>query len=406
MALYTAAGGATLSKETDNPAQGTRWLKVFNTLTLGAAFQSGLMVVGEKYSLRAFAKGDGFSSPRISDGTADIWVGTTSVEWQIVDVDFTAQDTDIVLWKDSNSTGFVGFDDVWLRQNEPIGDVAIDGDMEASGVTDWGVGNSAALTKETTDPYRGAQVLRVAFAGIANPYTFQDVLIVGEMYRAVGFARSDGTRIPIFSQNSVNLWTGTTSTDWQRVDVSFTAAAVTTYELITIGAAGYTEWDDIRVWKVRQSIDRVDIPSQRRIDFERAVLKIKPLHSWCMAFVGYDLVLNGTFDDDSEWTLGTDWSIAAGKASKASGAGATSITQSDRGVVVGKSYEVTFVVSDYVGGTITPIIGSTGTGTARSADGLFQEVIVAAGSGDTISFEGNAAFDGSIDNVVCIELGD
>jgi hypothetical protein len=403
---YTAVGGATLSKETDNPAQGTQWLKIFNTLSPGYASQAALMTVGEKYSLRAFAKGDGFSYPKVFDGVSDIWVGTTSPEWQSVSVDFTAQGTSLILEKNGNSTGFVGFDDVWLRANEPIGDVAIDGDMEASGVTDWGVGNSAALTKETTDPYRGAQLLRVAFAGIANPYTFQDVLIVGEMYRAVGFARSDGTKIPIFSQNSVNLWTGTTSTDWQRIDVSFTAAAVTTYELVTIGTAGYTEWDDIRVWKVRQSIDRVDIPSQRRSDFERAVLKIKPLHSWCMAFVGYDLILNGTFDDDSEWTLGTDWSIASGKATKASGAGSTSIVQSDRGFVTGKSYEVNFVVSDYTGGTITPIVGATGTGTARSANGQYQEVIVAVGSGDTISFQGTAAFGGSIYNVVCIELGD
>lgn len=106
--------------------------------------------------------------------------------------------------------------------------------------------------------------------------------------------------------------------------------------------------------------------------------------------------LNGTFDNDSQWTKGTDWTIGGGKANRAAGAGATDLTQAGR-LVVGVVYEVIFTVSNYVAGTVTPKAG-TGAGTARGADGTFTEDITCAGN-TSIIFTATAACDLSIDDV-------
>lgn len=124
----------------------------------------------------------------------------------------------------------------------------VDGDMEAVGVADWTAGNSATLTKQTTNPYAGAQVLRVAYNAVNDPYASQTALSNDLTYRLTGYARSDGTGVPkVEHPVSTILWTGTTSTSWQFFDITFTSSLtsqVLAFKTV-ISGAGYCEFDQV-----------------------------------------------------------------------------------------------------------------------------------------------------------------
>ena len=71
--------------------------------------------------------------------------------------------------------------------------------------------------------------------------------------------------------------------------------------------------------------------------------------------IGSELVTNGDFATDSDWTKGTGWSISGGKANVNS----TSFTDLSQniGAVVGKTYKISFEVSNYVSGSVKVILG-------------------------------------------------
>lgn len=124
-----------------------------------------------------------------------------------------------------------------------------DGDMEASGVGAWTAINSATLTKETTDPYEGLQVLRCARNGVPNPSFQQLITVAGQEYHITGWARSDGVSAPYIwiTGGLGDIWNGSTSTDWQAIDVRYTATGETHFRSGTISGTQYCEWDDLMI---------------------------------------------------------------------------------------------------------------------------------------------------------------
>ena len=117
-----------------------------------------------------------------------------------------------------------------------------------------------------------------------------------------------------------------------------------------------------------------------------------------------DQVTNGAFAADTDWTKGTDWTIAAGKATRAAGAGATSLSQALASpyLIPGVRYSVAFTMSLFVAGTCTPVLGGT-AGTARGSDATHTETIL-AGTGGSLAFLATAAGDFSIDDVTLTPL--
>lgn len=106
-----------------------------------------------------------------------------------------------------------------------------------------------------------------------------------------------------------------------------------------------------------------------------------------------EIVVNGDFATDTVWTKGAGWAISAGVASAT--AASSDLSQASI-LTVGSWYQVTFTVSGYSAGTLTPKTGST-SGTAVSANGTYTQVLRALTTTSLI-FTG-AAFTGSIDNV-------
>jgi len=129
----------------------------------------------------------------------------------------------------------------------------VDGDMEWSGTSWYNAGASATLSKQTITPYKGKQCLRVAYDSVNNPSAiYISPLVIGKYYRVTGMARSgDGTAQPRVSNGATSIWTGTTSTAWQKFDV-VTLAIATDIRLYGVVSANglYSEFDDIKVVEV------------------------------------------------------------------------------------------------------------------------------------------------------------
>ena len=109
---------------------------------------------------------------------------------------------------------------------------------------------------------------------------------------------------------------------------------------------------------------------------------------------GRDLVVNGAFAADTDWTKGAGWSIAAGVATSTNSASALS---QDGAYETGRNYVLTFTVTTYTDGTITPSIGGT-DGTARSSAATFTETIK-CGSSTLLAFTTATLASLAIDNV-------
>ena len=85
--------------------------------------------------------------------------------------------------------------------------------------------------------------------------------------------------------------------------------------------------------------------------------------------------------DVSPWVLGTGWNYASNLARK--DIDGTGILTQPLTIVAGRKYCLTFTISSYSVGSVTPSIGGT-NGTSRSANGTYTEIITAS---DTTSLK-------------------
>jgi hypothetical protein len=128
----------------------------------------------------------------------------------------------------------------------------VDGNMEKSGTTNWS-GSQSVVSKQTTSPHSGKQLIRVDYDGShgVGAALYNTVSFNPGTYRARGWARSDGTSIPNIYINTIGngyVWTGTTSTNWQYFDVTFTwSGAAQNFQILSanLSAGHYIEADDV-----------------------------------------------------------------------------------------------------------------------------------------------------------------
>lgn len=112
--------------------------------------------------------------------------------------------------------------------------------------------------------------------------------------------------------------------------------------------------------------------------------------------LGANLTTNGTFDTDTDWTKGSGWTVADGKATKAAGTAAT-ISQTISSLTAGETFRISFLLSDVTAGTIAPWAGMT-AGTSVSVDGWHTQDVVAT-TNTTFSFLADSSFVGSVETV-------
>ena len=117
--------------------------------------------------------------------------------------------------------------------------------------------------------------------------------------------------------------------------------------------------------------------------------------------LGDELVTNGSFDTDSNWSKGTGWSISDGKAScDGSQVSGTQLYQTPITFTNSKTYKVVFTCTIESGNLDARLQGSgaTVTGDAVTTSGTYTQYLVSTGN-TSFRMRGNTDFIGSIDNV-------
>jgi hypothetical protein len=286
----------------------TQSLNVAATSTSDAGARQTILTIGKKYVVRGYARyvsGTG-NFPLVNAG-GTTWSGVrTHTDWQYFRFEVaSAASTLFTLycWNPTAGSGSCQFDNVEVLEattvtptastmyqkngeNQEYGgylkytDSIIDGDMELNNTTNWGGAASSTLSKTTTSPQEGTRALRItANAGQATGnliYTYQgivvtttDVILPGRRYLLTGYARSDGTEVPMINLTTntfgiiQTLWSGTASTSWQFFQIDFVASEDTVgglsinniqllFRLGTGPAAGteYVDFDNIRLLEV------------------------------------------------------------------------------------------------------------------------------------------------------------
>ena len=152
------------------------------------------------------------------------------------------------------SQGLVGW---WKFDDHPAYGSALgtDMDMEAADASAWTAGGGATLSKQSTNPHGGNNVLRVLDNGVSTAiYAGQTIMTDGNVYRITGYGRSDGTNIGPRVYAGVFSWTGSNSTEWQYFDITVIANT----DLFRLYASdantnSYVEFDDVTVKLVTAS---------------------------------------------------------------------------------------------------------------------------------------------------------
>ena len=118
---------------------------------------------------------------------------------------------------------------------------------------------------------------------------------------------------------------------------------------------------------------------------------------------GEELVINGGFDTNTNWTQAGEVSIVGGCV-MASGYGPSMGLSQEIGVIAGQFYQAAYTIQSYVDGDIFVKLGSA-AGQVRSSDGTYIEIIKAVGD-PLISFDfsGASFAEFELDNVSVKEV--
>ncbi len=129
------------------------------------------------------------------------------------------------------------------------------------------------------------------------------------------------------------------------------------------------------------------------------ILSVKPVQ-----YYGPELVTNGDFATDSDWTKGTGWNISGGKGNGTSASGDLTQTIS---IAINKTYRVNYTISNYSSGVFRIVLGAYVAGTNRAANGTYTDVLTVTNANSNLLLYLAAdisAFTGSIDNVSVKEV--
>ena len=116
--------------------------------------------------------------------------------------------------------------------------------------------------------------------------------------------------------------------------------------------------------------------------------------------LGSELVTNGDFATDTDWTI-NDWSISGGSLNGSASTGI--VFQNPSGVVVGKTYKVTLEVKSYTSGSIRIKFGGSSYSNVASQVGV-QEFYIQAVSTGGFLISVISSFTGSISSVSVKEV--
>ena len=126
-----------------------------------------------------------------------------------------------------------------------------------------------------------------------------------------------------------------------------------------------------------------------------------------VSYFGPELVTNGDFATDSDWTLKPGSNISGGSLNfDGTQTSTRNINQSITSLDLTKIYKVTFTISNYTAGQVKVKISNNASGKNKTANGTYVQYLSGM-TNTTLSITASNGFAGSIDNVSVVEvLGD
>jgi len=115
-----------------------------------------------------------------------------------------------------------------------------------------------------------------------------------------------------------------------------------------------------------------------------------------------NIVTNGGFDTDANWTKGTGWTISGGTASCDGSQSSQSNFFQSSVVPINTTYEVKFTATISAGG-VALAIGGSNAQTITTSSGTYTFISQATSGDAHLYFSANSTFVGSIDNVSVTE---
>ena len=124
------------------------------------------------------------------------------------------------------------------------------------------------------------------------------------------------------------------------------------------------------------------------------ILSVKPNEN----IYGSEEIVNGDFATDSDWTVGSTWSISGGSAN--CDGGTSNLDQAS--IVTNTKYKVTITVSNITTGTLAVRLGGSNVDVlSLTKNGTYTGYGLS--NGDVFRLRSQSGFDGSVDNVSVVE---
>lgn len=123
-----------------------------------------------------------------------------------------------------------------------------------------------------------------------------------------------------------------------------------------------------------------------------------------VTYPGTNEITNGDIGVGTGWTAGTNWSVAGGKAVKASSTATATFAHDAFAATAGHTYRTIYTVSSYTSGGVKIGLGGA-SGTIRTADGTYTEDITATTTGG-LAFTPSGTSAMSVDDVYIYDLSD
>ncbi len=148
-----------------------------------------------------------------------------------------------------------------------------------------------------------------------------------------------------------------------------------------------------------KAIDNADVLDKATILLTPTATSDARVHS-VKTYTGDELVTNGTFDTDSDWTKGTGWSIGDGKATSIGSNYGQQLKQTI--LQTNKIYKLSFNIVDYTSGNIA--LESIYYGVTQTFNGIGSYVTYFTSLSQTELRLYSQNFIGSIDNVSVVDV--
>jgi len=337
--------------------------------------------------IRALIQSDDWS---VAQRIISKWgVGTSSYYFALVSgrpqISWIQDDTTQIT-ESSITPLFSGNDVGWVRVTLDVDNGASGNDVKfyssVDGMT-WTQTGSTITTAGVTNIRDGDTQVTVGIDGNLSSLPFD-----GKIYRAQIFNEIDGT-VPVVDFNP--------GKDSSENDTSFTSST---------GEVWTTQAD--------ASLHKKGLPLGRNLISNNGLANDTLIGTGgnFQDNLGDELVTNGAFATDTDWTKQTGWTIAALVAScDGTQTGASSLFQNNalsEVPALGSTFLVTFTISNYSAGSIYPRLANSDItdGTTRNADGTYTQIYTVTNTpiNQNINLVADADFIGDIDNVSVKEV--